>query len=70
MVKGKSICTRSPPNIISIIIDIAMVIITRSNVAVNIIFIIIKNIKVYTLQKNCHIATVTFSNCRKKSCYK
>jgi len=38
MMKGKSICTCSPPNIISIILDIDMVIITRSNVAVNIIF--------------------------------
>jgi len=24
----------------------------------------------YTLQENCHIATVTFNNCRKKSCYR
>lgn len=42
MMKGKYISNISPPNIISIIIDIAMVIITRSNVAVNIIFIITK----------------------------
>jgi len=30
----------------------------------------IQMIKYYTLQENCHIATVTFSNCRKKSCYR